>query len=322
MGNTVRTAPWLLAGWMAITGVHADDSAAELISKVAPATRTLNYEGMFIYAHGASIDGMRIVHKAEKGVEYERLLSLTGPAREVIRDGTRVTCTFTDDRAVMVEKRQPRDFIGLALSEPIEKVGRYYTFEMLPVDRVARRNAKVVLIRPRTPDRYSYQLWIDDSTNLLLKSTILNQSGSVLEQVMFIDVTIGQPIDDAKLRPELDGAGFTWHTNEESAVTAAGDPSAKLEVGWIPAGFVLKNSHTQHLASSRMPVRHVVYSDGLAMVSVFIEEVTANMPPLQGYSSMGAVNAFSRMNERHQITVVGEVPQTTVRKIAASVVVK
>ena len=94
-----------------------------------------------------------------------------------------------------------------------------------------------------------------------------------------------------------------------------------MTVGWVPSGFSQKSSHTQRLVSSRMPVQHVVYSDGLALVSVFIEELMENVPPLQGYSSMGAVNAFSRMDEKYQITVVGEIPQATARKIAASVAI-
>lgn len=317
-----RHAVLLLASLAPVAATIADDAAADLISRVAPATKTLNYEGTFIYAHGSQIDSMRIVHKADGGTETERLLSLTGPAREVIRDGAKITCTFADDRAVMVEKRQPQDFIGLPLSEPIEKIGRFYDFELLADDRVAERPAKVVLIRPKAPDRYSYQLWIDTASNLLLKSTVLADSGQVLEQVMFIEVAVGGPIDEARLAAELDGADYTWHTNEEDAAAASPGTPTELNVGWVPAGFALKNTHTQLLSSSRMPVRHAVYSDGLAMVSVFVEERAADVPPLQGYSAMGAVNAFSRMDASHQITVVGEVPQSTVRRIAASVAIK
>jgi sigma-E factor negative regulatory protein RseB len=310
---------WLLWSFNSVCGAG---EAEVLTSQVAQATKTLNYEGTFIYAHEAHIDAMRIVHKAENGVEYERLLSLTGPAREVIRDGTRITCAFADDKAVMVEKRQPQDFIGLALSEPIEKVGEHYTFEMMPDGRIAERTTKVVLIRPKTPDRYSYQLWIDQRSNLLLKSTVLGSAGNVLEQVLFIEIEIGQPITEDKLRAELDGAGFTWHTNAESSSGAEDSSVTGLSVGWVPSGFTLKHSRTQQFAGERKPVEHVVYTDGLAMVSVFVEELMADVPPLQGYASMGAVNTFSRMNERYQITVVGEVPQATVRKIAASVVTR
>lgn len=322
MQGFARTVPWLLGCCLVTGATRAEVDPAVLLAQVTPATKSLNYEGTFIYAHGRDVDAMRIVHKAEHGVEYERLKSLTGPAREVVRDGTRVTCTFADDREVMVEKRRPQDFIGLALSEPVDKIRQYYDFELLADGRIAERNAKVVLVRPRMPDRYSYQLWVDERTNLLLKSAVLGQGGQVLEQVMFIDIEIGHAIDDAKLTAELDGAGFTWRTNEAESAEAPGADTMALNVQWVPAGFALRNSHTRPLVSSRAPVRHAVYSDGLAMFSVFIEEISQEQPPLQGYSSMGAINAFSRMYDRYQVTVVGEVPQSTVRRIAASVAIQ
>ena len=88
---------------------------------------------------------------------------------------------------------------------------------------------------------------------------------------------------------------------------------------WVPHGFQMKDNNVQHMATSRMPVEHLVYSDGLAMVSIFVEKLMPDEAPLQGYSARGAVNAFSRVADNHQITVVGELPLPTVRQIASSV---
>ena len=307
----------LLYGLAAIAG-----DAEALVSRVAAATKSLSYDGIFVYSRASHLDAMRIVHRAINGVETERLVSLSGPAREVVRDGTRVTCTFADDKAVMVEKRQPSDFLGLDLSEPIERVSRFYTFAIIGHDRVAGRPTTMVLIQPKEPDRYGYRLWLDDSSNLLLKSAVLDRHANTLEQVMFTQIQISDAITDERLRPELDGAGFTWYTNsaEESPAAEARGQPATWSVGWLPRGFEMRNFRTQHLAASKMPVKHLVYSDGLAMISVFVEELLQTEAPLQGYSSMGAVNAFSRVDTRYQITVVGEVPQPTVRQIAMSVI--
>jgi sigma-E factor negative regulatory protein RseB len=62
-----------------------------------------------------------------------------------------------------------------------------------------------------------------------------------------------------------------------------------------------------------------VYSDGLASVSVFIERSGDPVPVAAGYSSLGAINTYSTLRGGYQITVVGEVPASTVRQIAASV---
>jgi len=298
----------------------ADDAARALLQSMHDATRQLNYEGVFIYQRGAQIDSMRLVHKYDGEGEKERLISLSGPAREVIRDGTLVTCLFADDQEAMVEKNPPRDLIGIGFSAPVESLISNYRFSIDGEDRIAGHNATVVGISPSAEDRYGYRLWIDHDSKLLLKSVILGRGGRTLEQVQFTQISILDDISPDRLRPEIGGDGFTWRTDTDSAAigaVATGDSS--WQVHWLPSGFELKESKIQSMATSHMPVSHLVYSDGLAMVSVFVEKLMDGEQALRGYSSRGAVNAFSRVADDHQITVVGEVPLPTVRQIAASV---
>ncbi len=298
----------------------ADDPARILLQSMHDATRQLNYEGVFIYQRGAQIDSMRLVHKYDDGGEKERLISRSGPAREVIRDGTLVTCLFADDQQAMVEKNPPRDLIGIGFSAPVESLVASYHFSIDGEDRIAGRKTTVVGISPSAGDRYGYRLWIDHDTKLLLKSVILGRGGRTLEQVQFTQISILDEISPERLRPEIGGDGFTWRTDTESAANGgAADGESSWRVHWLPSGFELKESKIQSMATSYMPVSHLVYSDGLAMVSVFVEKLMEGEQALQGYSSRGAVNAFSRVVDDHQITVVGEVPLPTVQQIAASV---
>jgi sigma-E factor negative regulatory protein RseB len=72
-----------------------------------------------------------------------------------------------------------------------------------------------------------------------------------------------------------------------------------------------------------------VYSDGLATVSVFIEDQRPASgaaaapdtpePPMQGLARVGSGYAFSTVVQGHQVTAVGEVPAQTVEFIAHSV---
>lgn len=297
----------------------ADDPRA-LLERMHEAMRQLDYEGVFIYQRGAQIDSMRLVHRGGGGAETERLISLSGPAREVIRDGTLVTCLFADDRQAVVEKNPPRDIIGIGFSAPVEKLASSYRFAVEGTDRVAGRPATVVGIHPAGDDRYGYRLWIDDDSKLLLKSVVIGRGGRTLEQVQFTHIDVLEEIPAERLAPEIHGSGFTWRTDTEPPDGAhAPVADGRWQVRWLPAGFELKENKVQSMATSHMPVSHLVYSDGLAMVSVFVEELMDDEPPLQGYSSRGAVNAFSRVADAHQITVVGEVPLPTVRQIAASV---
>src|SRR5690554_1950899 len=166
--------PWHIAVLLALAAcglpAFATNEAAELVSRVREATKSLNYDGVFVYQRDSQVDAMRIIPRVKDGVEAERLISLSGPAREVLRDGSRVACTFADDKAVMVQKRQPSDFFSIDLSRPVEALAEYYDFALGEPDRVAGRSARVVRIEPRGPDRYGYRLWIDTDSNLLLKS--------------------------------------------------------------------------------------------------------------------------------------------------------
>lgn len=308
----------LLAGAQTVPAQEPDATA--LVARMARATEQLSYDGTFVYQRGAQIDAMRIVHHYDNGVERERLVSLSGPEREVIRDGERVTCLFADDREVMVEKSEPRDFLSLGLDAPIENLVRNYTFSIAGADRVAGRATTVINIAPRESNRYGYQLWVDVEHGLLLKSLILNRAGQPLEQVQFVNVDIGEQVAAAALETQIVGSGFTWRTSAEAENSAAGVvQTSGWSVNWLPAGFQMRNYKVQKTSESDMPVSHMVYSDGLAMVSVFVEKLMASTEPMQGYSSMGAVNAFSRVADDHQITVVGEIPLPTVRQIASSV---
>lgn len=294
------------------------DEARDLLQRMSEAMRALDYDGVFVYQRGAQLDSMRIVHRNASGTEMERLISLSGPAREVIRDGTLVTCLFADDQQAVVEKNPPRDIIGIGFSAPVAKLEASYGFAIEGRDRVAGRPATIVGVRPEGDDRYGYRLWIDDASKLLLKSVVVGRGGRTLEQVQFTHVEVLDDLPPERLEPEIQGSGFTWRTDTESADGKA-SPGGAWHVRWLPAGFELKENNVQSMATSHMPVSHLVYSDGLAMVSVFVEALTDDEQALQGYSSRGAVNAFSRVADAHQITVVGEVPLPTVRQIAASV---
>lgn len=298
----------------------SDLDATNLMQRMAQATERLSYDGVFVYQRGAQIDAMRIIHRYDDGVARERLVSLSGPEREVIRDGHRVTCLFADDREAMVEKSEPRDFLSLGLDEPVENLAANYTFSLAGADRVAGRATSVINIAPKQANRYGYQLWIDTEHGLLLKSLILNRAGQPLEQVQFVDIKFGAQVAAELLETQIEGSGFTWHTSADPENSAAEVvETSGWSVNWLPAGFQMRNHKVQKMSESDMPVSHMVYSDGLAMVSVFVEKMMESAEPMQGYSSMGAINAFSRVAENHQITVVGEIPLPTVRQIASSV---
>ena len=79
----------------------------------------------------------------------------------------------------------------------------------------------------------------------------------------------------------------------------------------------------QTMPGATSPVDHLVFTDGLASVSVFVEATpqaaaTTGDPPADESARVGSSSAFSTVIDGHKVTAVGEVPPATVRFIANS----
>jgi len=311
----------LLAALVYCGAAAADQLAETALRTMHDATRTLNYDGVFVYQRGDQLESMRLIHRFADDTESERLISLSGPAREVIRNGSLVTCVSAGEDGAPADKNPPRDIIGIGFSAPVEKLLGSYSFAIEGKDRVAGRDALIVAVTPRSPDRYGYRLWLDDDTRLLLKSAILDGAGQSLEQVQFTQLEVRKEIAPELLRAGIQGTAFNWRTDGGDAddTPDAAKVAPDWQAAWLPRGFEFKESSLQKMEDKSGPISHLVYSDGMAMVSVFVEAIDDAKRALLGQSSRGAVNAFSRLDDMHQITVVGEVPLPTVKRIATSV---
>jgi len=140
---------------------------------------------------------------------------------------------------------------------------------------------------------------------------MLDEKGRVLEQLMYSDVELlnAEPergVDVAALE-DYQTLNFRKADTRVSAIWKAGQ---------LPEGFVLKRS--VKTAGKHHSTHHLVFSDGMASVSVFVEQKKIDKPVL-GVSRMGPVNAFSSVVNGRHITAIGEVPVSTVKMIAQSI---
>jgi sigma-E factor negative regulatory protein RseB len=289
-----------------------------LIDNMSKATRDLNYDGVFVYRLGQKMETMRIIHKASDDGIYEKLISLTGNAREVIRNKDQVKCYYPEDKKVVVDRSRLGKLVSTYLPSPISSISEFYRFEIVGEDRVAGKQAWIVNIKPIDKFRYGYQLWIEKESHLLLKSELKNQLGGTLEQIMFTQLEVLNNIDDESLKPSTSGKNYTWYKNEKS-VNFKSDSDKKWQVTSMPAGFSMSKKEKESVMYSYMPVEHFLYSDGLAMVSVYVEKLQEKDTITTGVSSIGGVNTYSLHVDGYQITAVGEVPKATVQLMANSV---
>ena len=302
-----------------------DAQARGWLDRMVRASRSLDYVGTFVYRSGPLIQSMKIIHRADPGGSRERLVSLSGAAREVIRDGRQVICILPDDQAVVISKRRSFDLYLSALSGPEPAIGpdvaEHYALSSGGVERVAGREAAVVDVRPKDRYRYGYRFAADRQTGLLLKSELFGDGGTVFEQIVYTHLDLPDSIPDEALEPRIPHTGFTRY--EAVAPSGVGHgPGARTqewEVGWLPMGFRMTDESYEPVRAGGGPVDHRVYSDGLVSFSIFIERGLDAEEQHEGRSSVGAVNAFSRIVGEFQISVVGEVPEVTVEKVAVSI---
>ena len=301
---------------------HAADDARAWLMKMNQAAHTLNYSGSFVYQHGERIESMRILRKVQGGLVRERLISLNGAAREVIRTDQEVRCYLPDENTVVVEHRraEARSFPSL-LPQSLRDLDRNYAIALGGLARVVDRTAQEVMITPRDNYRYGYQLWADKESGLLLKANLVDNKGQVIEQFMFTSVEIGGILPDAAFEPRDAGKDYVWY-REDKEKAAAASSSKTWEVKHLPPGFTLSMHMTRMLPNRKAPVEHMIYTDGLAVVSVFVEKLE-NQQPAPGdvidVMHIGAVHARGINIGTHQVTVVGEVPVITVDLIGESI---
>ena len=329
-----RTAGWVLLA--ALSGVaHADvahEEARVLLDRMAHASRSLDYVGTFVYRSGSTMQSMKIVHRADADGSRERLVALSGAAREVIREGERVTCILPDDQAVVFTTSRPgapgvpgaagvSAVFGSGL-QPGEGVDGIYSLSIGGVERVAGREATVIEVRPKDRYRYGFRFAVDRHSGLLLMSELLDDRRGALEQIIYTHLELPESIPDADLEPRIAHEGFVRYgfESDDGAATEEMGSSQEWTVGWLPEGFRLTSELQRPIHRARAPVMHRVYSDGLVSISVFIEPVPEAHHRFEGRYSAGAVSAFGRVVGEFQVSVVGEVPAVTAAKVAASVV--
>jgi sigma-E factor negative regulatory protein RseB len=307
----------LAVGHAAVAGQA--DEAQRWLERMTQAVKNLNYKGTFVYSNEGRLESMRLIHRAEDGVEQERLYSLTGAAREIIRDNDKVTRILPRDRAIRIDWTQSSNPFADVLPSDLAPLRAHYRFELQGQGRVAERHARIVAILPLDEYRYGYRLWIDQENGLLLRSDLLSETGDVVEQLLFTRLEVFDSIPEEWLRPTISGDGYVQYQSERGrAVEDQGEnevqqwPSVEL-----PPGFAVRAKRLYRRSGAEAPVEHLLISDGLANVSIYIES-TKPEQAFSGGSRVGAVNAFGRWEQGVQFTVVGEVPAHTVAGIARS----
>lgn len=295
---------------------QADTS--EWLMKINHAASNINFSGSFVYSHGGTIETMQVARKIENGLMRERLYSLNGEPREVIRDMNKVWCFIPDKNIAVHDYRQSSESgFPRILPSDLASLSKNYHFEAGDTTRIADREARQIRVIPNDNYRYGYDLWVDSETGLLLRSDLLNRQDEIIEQYLFVEIQIGGDIPDADLEPVSDVGELELFGNNTPFSSEVDTTEWKLTE--MPTGFEMSNHVRRMSPMDSNEVEHMVLTDGLSTVSVFIKAAHEGQSGMSGLSKMGAVHAFRTTINNHRVTVMGEVPADTVELLAMGV---
>lgn len=314
MIRAAAVAAVVLAAVSLAAPAQAADDGRSWIDRMTTALADASYSGEFELESGGPVERMRIVHRVRDGRVRERLTSLSGSGREFIRDGDEVIVHLPDQGVAIIEHRPERGGLLGRMPRFGPEVERWY--EVVLEGRVADakgRPAVRVAIRPRDGYRFGHRLWIDEASGLPVKVELADGDGRPLERLRFTQLELRDDIADAELEPGFDRRRVRW---VRQVAQPPADGAAAWNVPAPPPGFRLSATSEQDMHGVPTPVRHLVFSDGLASVSLFIRAPRPGEQPLAGARRAGSASAIAKMVEGHEVTAIGEVPTATLEALA------
>lgn len=288
-------------------------SPEEWLEKMAASAERMKYSGTVVRLRGDNVETLHVDHFVDGGEVVERVVSLDGEGLEILRRGSEVQCIIADKKTILKENWGNKSTVFSTLPSNGVSFGNQYDLSVVRTDRVAGRKAVLVAIRPHDDFRYGHRLWLDKQTAFPLKTELVGESGSPVERVMFANIDLEAEFDEANFSPSVDTSSFTTYV-----VDSAQHINELTDSGWrcndLPPGFDVVSAEREVLSDMESPVIHMVYSDGLASVSVFISEDIDES--VEERSSLGASSSYALLHSGAQIVAIGEVPAATVERIA------
>lgn len=290
------------------------------LSRVQHAASTLNYQGTLVFNAAGVVSSARVTQVCEGKQRYERVDTLDGEARQVLRHNDVTQTLWPRSRVAVVEHRFAMpEFPNLPPAD--QRALDAYELRVLGTERVAGHSAQVLMLKPRDAHRFAQRLWAEESSGLLLRADVVGPSGELLESSSFSDVAIGgkaSPDGVLQAMRKLDGYRIVRPVAQRTRLDAEGWSLARPVPGFHLVGCVRKElGPPRPEAGPSGQVLMVVFADGLTHVSVFVEPYDAERhKPLA--TSLGATHTVMTRAGDWWITAMGDVPMATVQLFAVA----
>ncbi len=291
------------------------------LEQMSDALQQISYRGVFVYQEGNRLETLAITRNASNKQDKERIIYLDGLPREMVKDASRLTYSTLDQGATCFNHSGSLVPMVSKFSDTFSD--RYYKVRYADqqIDRVAGRETVVLSVEPSDRYRYGYKLWVDTQSALLVKSVMVDTQGKIMERLQFTHIEPGIELSQLELAA-MDKSNIKNDRVIDMESAPADGGIWGWEAGWLPDGFSPMSYSQRPSPVSEHKTDAVIYSDGVASFSVFVEPDETRVLS-QASENIGALAAVSKVFRRGEtyfhVTVVGEVPLGTAERVAVSV---
>ena len=288
------------------------------LQRAAQAARATSYAGTFVHTNGDRTSTVRISHSLAGNDEHERIEPLDGPAYEIVRKNDEMYCYFPDAKTVRLDRRVTARFFPDLLSGPTNSVATSYDVKLGATERVLGYECRWIRLEPRDAMRHGLGLCSESATGLVLRARTLNDKRQPIEHYTFTDLKIGPQATRSDTKSLFEARVKRWMSDSQPREEARAS-----DTGWSvsnpPAGFFKVAELRRTLPNREQPVSQLIYSDGVASLSVFVEPNHAPSRNAEASNEDGATSFFVRPMGDTLVSVLGEVPLATAQQVARSV---
>ena len=280
-----------------------DTTALSWLDKMSRSMHQVSYHGVVTLQRGDDMQVMQVSHQVDGGTSADSLTQLTGQGAQIKRGSHPLDCMHPGHQLLRVADDLQAGRCGIA---------EQYRFSVADGERIAGRRSVSIRIEPRDMYRFGYAMSLDRETGLLLKTEMIGRGSKVLERFQFANLSYSGQLPGAT---EVDIIHEAEHPHPASRSTESSLGRAWV-VRWLPRGFAATDLPSEQS-------RRRTYTDGLAVFSVFLEDLEREIRPGEGLVRNGGTTSYTRgmrlTDQPVLVTVIGEVPVNTARMVADSV---
>ncbi|MEM9102174.1 MAG: MucB/RseB C-terminal domain-containing protein [Pseudomonadota bacterium] len=304
---------------------------SELLLGISQSFERIDYEAQLVFVHDDQVESMHLIHSQKDGTQLEQLTYLSGMQREILRFDDTLVCQFDGEDPFIAGKAKKSAFSSNPLVDKINRLEESYTYRVLGKDRVANRSTFVIDMTAMDESLYGYRFWIDKDSGLVLRADVLS-GNDIIEQVVVVSLSIKSDLSLDNFNPKLIAVANSANDQPQPKNLGKKPPSQSLEqfespwqVSWLPKGFTFKSGR-QQVRGGEYPTKlyHYLFSNGVTAISVYLLETPQQHNKQQAAKVVkkGSVTIYDIAQNDYRVTVVGEIPKLTAKKIAMSVSAK